>query len=196
MDEVKNDHPEPAPVGGIDIRSLVKQAIEEFNAKEQARTEPAYKVELVEERARREELERRLNELVAENQRARQRAEEAERKTQIRSELQRLGVQKVDLAFKAVRDEIVRTAEGRLVAKTEQGEVDWKDYLAGFVTANPEFLPARIGGGSGVTGGQRAPMPPPTPVDLDRIRPGMSREEMERVRQEIVRIASQTLRGQ
>jgi hypothetical protein len=32
-------------------------------------------------------------------------------------------------------------------------------------------------------------------VDLDRIRPGMSPEEMERVRQEIARVASQTLRG-
>ena len=32
-------------------------------------------------------------------------------------------------------------------------------------------------------------------VDLDKIRPGMSAEEMERVRQEIARVASQTLRG-
>jgi hemin uptake protein HemP len=32
-------------------------------------------------------------------------------------------------------------------------------------------------------------------VDLDRIRPGMNAEEAERVRQEIVRIASQTLKG-
>jgi ribosomal protein L29 len=32
-------------------------------------------------------------------------------------------------------------------------------------------------------------------VDLDRIRPGMNPEELERVRQEIARVASQTLRG-
>jgi hypothetical protein len=32
-------------------------------------------------------------------------------------------------------------------------------------------------------------------VDLDKIRPGMSAEDAERIRQEIVRIASQTLRG-
>jgi len=32
-------------------------------------------------------------------------------------------------------------------------------------------------------------------VDLDKIRPGMSQEEMQRVREEIVRVASQTLRG-
>ena len=50
---------------------------------------------------------------------------------------------------------------------------------------------ARISGGSGVTSGQKAPPPPNAPsVDLDRIKPGMSREEMERVRQEIIRVAS------
>jgi hypothetical protein len=32
-------------------------------------------------------------------------------------------------------------------------------------------------------------------VELDTIRPGMSAEEMQRVREEIVRVASQTLRG-
>jgi len=32
-------------------------------------------------------------------------------------------------------------------------------------------------------------------VDFERIRPGMSPDEMERVRQEIARVASQTLRG-
>ena len=57
-----------------------------------------------EERKRREQLERRLNELVEENKRSRQMAEEAERSAAIRAELQRLGVAKVDLAFKAVQD--------------------------------------------------------------------------------------------
>jgi hypothetical protein len=33
-------------------------------------------------------------------------------------------------------------------------------------------------------------------MDLDRIRPGMSAEELERVRLEISRVANQTLRGQ
>jgi hypothetical protein len=32
-------------------------------------------------------------------------------------------------------------------------------------------------------------------VSLEQIRPGMSAEEMQRVREEIVRVASQTLRG-
>jgi hypothetical protein len=30
-------------------------------------------------------------------------------------------------------------------------------------------------------------------VDLDKIRPGMTKEEMERVRQEIVRVAAQNM---
>jgi hypothetical protein len=32
-------------------------------------------------------------------------------------------------------------------------------------------------------------------VDMEAIRPGMSAEDMERVRKEIVRVASQSLRG-
>ncbi len=61
---------------------------------------------------KREQLERRVNELVAENQRSRKMAEEADRSATIRAELQRLGVAKVDLAFKAVKDEIFRAEDG------------------------------------------------------------------------------------
>jgi len=32
-------------------------------------------------------------------------------------------------------------------------------------------------------------------IEIERIRPGMNPEEMQRVREEIVRVASQTLRG-
>jgi len=82
------------------------------------------------------------------------------------------------------------------VARTEQGEVvGVREYLAGFVSANPEFLPARISGGSGVTAGQKTAGTGSGSVDLERIKPGMSREELERVRQEIARVASQTLKG-
>src|SRR5947209_16643169 len=162
---------------GIDIQAIVRQAVQELS-------EPAYKAELQEERRRREQLERRLNELVEENRRSKQIAEDAQTGSAIRAELQRLGVAKVDLAFRAIREDIVRAEDGRLIARGESGEMGVKDYLANFVNANPEFLPARISGGSGVTSGQKAP-PAHTPaVDLDRIKPGMSREEMERVRQE------------
>jgi hypothetical protein len=188
MDESKNDQTQ-APA--VDVASIIRQAIEAFTEKERAKNEPAYKAELQEERRRREQLERRLNELVEENARSKQIAEEAQTSSVVRSELQRLGVSKVDLAFKAVRDDIVRGEDGRLLARSEAGETtSVKDYLAGFVAANPEFLPARISGGSGVTPSQKVGASGGS-VDLDRIKPGMSREEMERVRQEIVRLASQ-----
>jgi hypothetical protein len=180
--------------GGTDIRTLVRGAIEEFLRVEQAKSEPAYKIELTEERKKREQLERRLNELVEENRRSRLRAEEVERAATIRTELQRLGVTKLDLAFKAVKDEIVRAEDGRLVAKGESGELSVREYLSQFLSENPELLPGRIQGGSGAGPGHR-PAPAPSSVDLDKIRPGMSAEELDRVRQEIVRVANQTFRG-
>ena len=62
-----------------------------------------------------EELEQRVKELVEENREGlEQRAEEAERSSAIRAELQKLGVAKIDLAYKAVKDEVTerRTADG------------------------------------------------------------------------------------
>ncbi len=179
---------------GIDVQAIVRQAIQEYTASEQAKNEPAYKAELLEERKRREQLERTLNELVPENKRSRQVAEEAERGSAIRAELQRLGVAKIDLAFKAVQDGIARTEDGRLVARGENGEIAVKEYLTAFVNDNPEFLPARIAGGTGMTA-MKAPAAGTETVSIEQIRPGMSAEEMQRVREEIVRVASRTLRG-
>ena len=126
--------------------------------------------ELAEERRRREGLEKRV--------------EEAERGSAIRAELQKLGVAKLDLAYKAVKDEAPRDGE------------EMKDFLKKFVGENPELLPARVAGGSGASGGGRGSGAATSgAVDIDRIRPGMSAEEMDRVRQEIARVASQTLRG-
>jgi ABC-type polysaccharide/polyol phosphate transport system ATPase subunit len=64
-----------------------------------------------------------------------------------------------------------------------------------FVNENPEFLPARIAGGTGMTATLKTPAAGRETVDLERIRPGMSADEMQRVREEIVRVASQTLKG-
>ncbi len=173
-----------------DIRSMMQAVIQEFVKAEQNRAEPAHKAELVEERRRRESLEQRVNELVAENERTRAKAEEAERSAAVRAELQRLGVAKIELAYRAVKDEIRRADDGRLIAPDGS---DARDYLARFVSENPELLPARLGGGSGATAGQRTSGS--GPVDIDKIRPGMSAEDRERVRQEIAKVASQTLRG-
>jgi hypothetical protein len=180
--------------GAQDFRSMMRSVIEEFMSGQQAKAEPAYKQELVEERRKREQLERRLNEMAEENRRSRQAAEELERSSSIRNELQRLGVTKVDLAFKAVKDEIVRTDDGRLIARTESGEVSAKEYLGRFLSENPELLPGRIQGGSGAGPGHKPPVTSGG-FDLDKIKPGMSAEDLDRVRQEIARIANQTIRG-
>lgn len=195
MEQAATENAGTATDKAADVRSIIREAIEEYARREVSKAEPAYKNELVEERKRREQLERRVNELVQENARSRQMAEEADRNATVRTELQRLGVVKVDLAFKAVRDEVKRSEDGRLVAQGENGSVSLRDYLTHFVTENPEFLPARNLGGSGITTGQRTPAPASSSVDLDKIRPGMSPEELEKVRQEIARIASQTLGG-
>jgi hypothetical protein len=164
-----------------DVAEIVRRAVEEFA---RAQSDPA----LSEERKRREDLERRVDELIEENKRSKQAAEEAQTSAAIRAELQRLGVAKVDLVFKAVREDIVRAEDGRLMARGESGEMGVKDYLAQFVSENPEFLPARISGGSGAPAGQKAPVGGGA-IDMDRIKPGMSKEEMERVRQEIIRLS-------
>lgn len=178
-----------------EIRTVIRSVIEEYLDLQKKESEPAYKAELQEERKKREQLERRLNELVEENKKSRQLAEESDRHAQIKSELQRLGVSKVDLAFKIVKDEIVRTPEGALVAKTQEGEKSFREYLANFVQENPEFLPARIAGGSGVLSPGRGPAGG-AGVDLEKIRPGMSREELQRIREQISRVALQSLRGE
>ena len=86
--------------------------------------------------------------------------------------------------------------DGRLIAKSENGDQPLNEFLTGFVQDNPEFLPARIAGGTGMTGTQKAgPTTGAAPVDIDKINPSMSKEELERVRQEILKVASQTLRG-
>jgi hypothetical protein len=182
----------------VNVQTIVQQAVDEYMRQDVARREPAYKTELHEERRRREQLEKRVNELVEENKRSRAVADEAQRSTSIRTELQKLGVTKVDLAYKAVQDGIVRTDDGRLIARGESGEQPVSEFLAGFVQDNPEFLPARIAGGTGMTGTQKAAPQAASGggIDLDRISPSMSKEELDRVRQEILRVVTtQTPRG-
>jgi hypothetical protein len=166
-----------------DIRAIVQSVMQEFLGGQS---------ELAEERKRRESLEQRVNELVTENQKARTAAELADRSSTIRAELQKLGVAKVDLAYRAVKDDVYRSEDGRLIA---QGGADVREYLTQFVNDNPELLPARIAGGSGASSGQRGGDVAGGGIDLNIIRPGMSAEDKDRVRQEIARVASQTLRG-
>jgi hypothetical protein len=183
---------ESQPTKTLEVRDVVRQALEEFVRGEHQKSEPAYKAELEDERRRRESLEVRLNQLVEENRKTRAQAEETDRNSQIRSELQKLGVAKVDLAFRAVKDEIVRSEDGRLLARDHDNSM--QDYLAKFVQENPELLPARIAGGSGAQSTSK-PAGGVSSVDLNSIRPGMSKDELDQVRQEISRLASQAMRG-
>jgi len=178
-----------------DVRDIVRQAIEEFVRTEQRQAEPAYKTELQDERKRRESLEARLNQLVEENRKARAAAEEADRHAQIRTELQRTGISKLDLAFKAMKDDIVRTEDGRLQARGHEGK-SLQDYVSSFIQENPELLPARIAGGSGAQNTTRQSSQTESPaMSLESIRPGMNKDELERVRQHISKLATQALRG-
>ena len=192
MDQTRNGG-EP---GDGDLREMMRSVMEEFLSGERQRAEPAYKAELLDERRRRESLERRVNELAEENQRTRRRAQEVEQHAQVKAELQRLGVGKVDLAFKALKNDLVPMEDGSLVAKTAEGEMGLKEFLVAFVRDNPEFLPARIQGGSGVTSPPRQAIGGSYAVELERIRPGMSAEELQRVREQISQVALQSLRGE
>ena len=184
------DDPKTPSQPEIDVQSLVQRAISEYVRQDSTRREPALKAELQEERRKREGLEKRLNQMAEENRKSREIADQAERSSKIKSELQALGVAKVDLAYKAVEDNIQRTEDGRLVARNESGEVGLREYLGNFVHENPEFLPARIPGGTGVVATPRATQGR-APVDIEFISPTMSSEDKERVRQEILRVASQ-----
>ena len=190
MNEETQNSPNPGGEKATpDVRAAIREALHEFMSMEQAKAEPVYKAELAEERRRREQLEHRLNEVVQESRRNREIAEEAERSSAVRSELQRLGVTKIDLAFRAVKDDIQRGADGTLTGRSTSGELGLREFLAQFVSENPELLPARIAGGSGVAAPQRATQS--GTIDLDRIKPGMSAEELARARAEIARVAAQ-----
>ena len=171
-----------------DLKRLVHEAFEEYQNVQTKRTEPAYKAELEDERRKREVMEKRVNELVEENRRGKVKAETMERETFIKGELQRLGVAKIDLAFKAVRDEIQREADGTLHARGVDGPMPVQEFLRKFVDENPELLPARNLGGSGTSTTGRGTQSSPG-IDIDSIRPGMSKEDLARARKEIARVA-------
>jgi hypothetical protein len=103
--------------------------------------------------------------------------------------LQELGVRKVPLALRLVKDEIVRGDDGELYAEVKGSRVPYRDYLEDFVAENPEFLPPRIAGGSGASGGAGGEMRSGG-IDLNSIRPGMGREELAEAWKEVARLAS------
>jgi hypothetical protein len=167
----------------------IRAMIGEYMRQREGEQDVDLRAVLDEERRKRESLERQLGELGEENRRTRRQSEQTDRVSRIQSCLQELGVRKVPLALRLVKDEIVRGGDGELYAEVKGARVPYRDYLEDFVAENPEFLPPRIAGGSGASGGEREM--PPGAVDLDSIRPGMSREELAQAWKEVARLASE-----
>lgn len=175
----------------LDLSRIIEEAIQKAHAQRDPENS-GLRSELAQERKKREQMEKRLNELVDENRRSQQQAEQAERFAAVKAELQQLGVGKVELAFRGVKDEVVRGEDGRLYGKGEDGTLSaLRQHLAAWVAANPEFQPARIAGGAGAAPSRPASTASGFP--LERIRPGMSPEELEQARSEIARVAAQAL---
>lgn len=172
------------------VQSLIRNILDEVMSSQQKQAEPAYKRELNEERSKRELLEKRLNEVIDENHKAKAATEALERESRIKAELQRHGVLKLDLAYRAVKDDIQCDSDGTLMARAADGPLPLKDFVKIFLDDNPELLPARNTAGSGSLSPGRAKTTPSS-FDLDSIHPGMSKEEMARARHEIARIANQ-----
>lgn len=147
--------------------------------------------ELAGERKKRESLEKRVNELIEEGKKAREDAEQADRFSTIKTALREAGVVKVDLAFKAIRDDIKRNEAKDLIHERDGSEVSLKDYLTGWTKENPEFMPARTSGGSGNQPNRGGPATN-SATDLDSIKPGKITEAM---REEIASVARQTMLG-
>jgi len=78
------------------------------------------------------------------------------------------------------------------VVRDAQTPVD--EYLKRFVAENPEFLPPRIAGGSGARGAEQSELST-AGFELERIRPGMSREETAQAWKEVARLAGLNLKS-
>lgn len=187
-EQIGQESPERESRSGLES---VRKVISEYLRQAGEQTDSTIKSKLDDERSRREALERKISELSDENRRSRRGAEQADRFSQIQSQLRELGVQKVELAFRLLKDDVVRGDDGDLYADQNGAQVPLKEYLANFVSENPEFLPPRIAGGSGATGGDRSELSSGG-LDLDSIHAGMSREEMAEAWKEVARLVGQS----
>ena len=128
-----------------EIRVIVRAAVEEYAGGERTRQEDSVQAELSQERQLRETLQKQVESLVGEGVQLKSAADEAQRTLAIRTELQRLGIRNVDLAYRAVRDDVRRSEDGRYVGASGQ---ELAEYLRKFASENPELLPARVAGGN------------------------------------------------
>lgn len=146
-----------------------------------------YRRELEKERRLRETLQRQVEEMATENRRRREESVEAETVSQLRTGLEQRGVRKTGLAIRALREEVRRGDDGSLYGEVDGGRLSLREYLDRFVADNPEFLPPRITGGSGVSGTNARELSS-TGFDLESIRPGMSQKESRDAWKEVARL--------
>ncbi len=139
------------------------------------------------ERRRRLELEKQVKDLSEESRALRRQAEESERRSKLREGLRERGVRKTRLAMRLVEPDVRRDSDGDLVGDWEGSLIPLDEFLNRFVQENPEFLPPRIAGGSGATGGRGSELTR-SGFDLDSIRPGMNRDESRQAWSEVARL--------
>ena len=130
----------------------------------------------------------RVVEMEAELKKFREAAEGAEKREAIREAVRKSGVQNVELAYRALRDDVARSADGKWIARDETGEKPVADFVREFLENNPELLPARGVGGSGSSGARMSEGG--SGFDLESIRPGMDPAELSRARSEVARLIS------
>ena len=193
MSETREQESATQVQAGQHIRGCVHEAIQEFISHRQQESEPAHRAELNEERRRREQLEAQVRQLLEKTRESEMEVARTRMTSAVRDELQKQGVTKVDLAFRAMKDDIRQADHGGYTVRGRDGDVPLQEFVKKFVDENPEFLPPRITGGSGSSGmgsdatGAR--------FDIDAIRPGMSQEERRQVHAAIASLATQTFKS-
>ena len=163
-----------------ELREAVRAVVTEMMSSERANLGSQEKVGEV------DELRRQISELSRQRDQMAESIREERRVRLVRDELERLGVGNIDLAYRAVQQDIVFDDTGDPIAMRRGEKTSVEEHLRQFVNENPELLPARITGGAGVSGA----VDPMAAPDINSIRPGMSEAELGRVRAEIAKLAS------
>lgn len=110
----------------------------------------------------------------------------------LRQALSAMGVENLELAVKAVREDIVEAGDRKWVASVEGGDIPAQEYLTEFLKKNRELLPARRLQGGGMPASR---VESGGGVDLEEIRPGMDPVTLKKVRDAIGRAMGVFPRG-
>lgn len=177
---------------GRDVRSIVEEEIRRIIPVligDSGRTrEAAEGQESDDVRALREELTSTRLEL----QRIRAEKLLRDRDVYLKDQMRALGVRNIELAVRAVRNEVEMSDDGEWVAAINGERVEANQYLRSFVSQNPELVPARVISGTGIPSRHGELQ---EECDLDQIRPGMDPSSMRRAREAVVRIIAQSRRA-